>query len=365
MELAQIQAVHTELKDRYREVRAAAEARVVEQRYTAGFRVNDLEPFSFERGGLPRPRLLRKAPAHAAVEHGLDAAGAIVLVRQVDRGWLGQEWYRVDGQRSVAYEKQRSSSRILTVRAHLQEFADGRLSASGRFFTGDRGRSGWRIERYGYDDGGRLVEVRTSHPPQDELGGATGDMLDRLEYDARGRLRLVHRFWDGGGDEVTFIKLDRSLPKELAALADDVVAALAAALDRAGDDARALALTYADGQYDIAFFPMLLRDEDWRAWREEPLELALNPAEWDREDEIALPPELEERRRLLQVAVSSRGADGRAWLLDVARRLNALGPEHLFTYAIDAPSDRFEEDLAAVLAPDRIAALRRGRPEEA
>lgn len=62
MDRGQLQRVLDELGYAYAEVRPAAEERVVEWHYIAGFDVLDVRPFDFERMGMPRPRLLPRRP---------------------------------------------------------------------------------------------------------------------------------------------------------------------------------------------------------------------------------------------------------------------------------------------------------------
>jgi hypothetical protein len=200
-----------DLARRQAAIRAEAEARIVEQRWSQSSWAMEVRPYYVERNELPAVRLCRRRPEDLDgwVEYGFDDLGRCVLVREHGYGRPQEEQVFLYGDGTdevldfqwvpdwVREESGGEEYKLVAVEQHRRDAA-GCLQRWARIVRGDRfedapARLSW--EDYEYRADGALSQVVEQWPIYDQeraFGGlAVGDIAvsrDEFTYDDAGDL---------------------------------------------------------------------------------------------------------------------------------------------------------------------------------
>ncbi len=342
---------------RYEAVRAAAEARVVEWRWTTGFVPDPHRPYAAELSGLRPGRLVRARPRTGdPTKVGLDVAGCPVVDVHMwqHTGEIHQENYRPSDEEGVGYaiETALVSGRGKPYDVGVQRVTrdgDGRVQ---RAAAADQGGN-WFTEDYTYGSHGKPTAIERNSNIE-----ATRILV---EHRADGTLdRLTVEAADGKRWPI-YARLDTPVGEVLAELEDDILEALNGLL--AGPHSEplwAVALVYTE---EDPLPPTLvtcsrLERDSWTPGGDGDWWLT-NPAEWDDmgAQSLTLAEALVERCTLVNAALVARNlqSKGVALLHAVARRCN---DGELLVFAREARGERERRDLKRSLPPERFEALR-------
>ncbi len=354
------------IASRYEEIRAAAEARVVEWRWTTGLVMEpDLAYWAERRGGKPG-RLLRKRPSGLAIRVGIDAGGRPVVVTQgVDDSDPTSAGYELEGGDSVGFELARWSFtfkpprewvraaggwiRVVNVRRVLRDSHDrvvGVVSA--------RSEQEWHAEYYTYGSDGRVITI-------DEEYSAYEGVSYRLEiaFDDDGAVERIDATGSDGTRSVRYARLHAPIATVLTELERDLGNELADLLRRAPQQplwAVALAYDQEDPLPPTVIVCTQQERDSWKPGGDRDWEL-LNPAEWYdvAAPSLRLSDDLDERMRIASTEVRKQPHKGAALLRRVARDLNT-GESLVFARAVRGDSER--RDLRDSLPDERMDLLR-------
>lgn len=363
------------LLDDAHQVRARAQRQVVRRQWTraADAALHNPEPFVRERifgrgGTVELEEGDPPSPFTKGEAYGRDEAGRIVWARAAE----GSEEviaFEDDGVGSVAFDTAGTPRA-----ASFGPVEDGLLRCWATIAHGRDGPGEWEIYRY---DGDRVVAVHKrlvlveAEPPIDD------DSVDRLEYDASGRLARVIEESDVGGTRVTYERRGPSRRELQRALEGRLTDVIAERVRRhgGGREVYALLLHY-QRQSALPPTPVLAS----AAYRERVLAatqdggllyLLFNPAELEDYDGTALGGgELGDDDAELTGLVDAlartdeHGVLARTVLQRVCKRLNAVDwseslrpTEDFVVVCVDLELENFEEDLAAAV-PSRALRTR-------